>query len=165
MKTARLHETYVRSGEGSNLWFLGQLVTFKIHGQSSAVGVFQLITPPNCGTPPHRHPVQDETHYVLHGQYAFRCANHSLQVGPGALVHVPAGMAHGFRNIGGEPGELLCIATPAGPLERFFEAVGEPITDPAVSPPSPLEIKRLRSIAEQVGGLEFVDQAPSEELD
>ena len=165
MKTPRLHETYVPSGEGSNLWFLGQLVTFKLHGHSAAVGVFLLITPPDRGTPPHRHPAQDETHYVLYGEYEFRCANHSLRVGPGALVHVPAGMVHGFRNIGDEPGELLCIATPAGPLERFFQAVGEPITDPAASPAPLLEIKRLRSIAEQVGGLEFVDQAPAQEPD
>jgi mannose-6-phosphate isomerase-like protein (cupin superfamily) len=165
METRFLHEVYVLPDEGINLWFLGQLVTFKIHGRSARVGVFQLITPPQGGIPLHRHAAQDETHYVLRGRYEFRCANHSLHAQPSTVVHVPAGMVHGFRNIGTEPGELLCIVTPSGPLERFLEAVGEPITDPAASPKLPLELERLRIMAERIGGIEFVGHVPNGEID
>jgi quercetin dioxygenase-like cupin family protein len=165
METPSLHETYVPPDEGSNLWFLGQLVTFKIHGQSAGAGVFQLITPPHRGTPPHRHSAQDETHYILRGQYEFRCAKHTMRAVTGAVVHVPAGLAHSFSNIGAEPGELLCIATPAGPLERFIEAVGGPITDPGDPPAMALEMKRLRGVAERIGGIEFVEYAPDGEID
>jgi mannose-6-phosphate isomerase-like protein (cupin superfamily) len=165
METRSLDEMYVPPDEGTNLWFLGQLVTFKIHSPSALVGVFQLITPPQGGIPPHRHAAQDETHYVLRGQYEFRCANHRLHAEPSAVVHVPAGMVHGFRNVGAEPGELLCIVTPSGPLERFLEAVGEPITDPAALPELALEIKRLGSVAERIGGIEFVGQIPNGGID
>ena len=165
METRSLGEIYVPADEGTNLWFLGQLVTFKIHSPSARVGVFQLITPPQGGIPPHRHAAQDETHYVLRGRYEFRCANHSLHAEPSTVVHVPAGMVHGFRNVGAEPGELLCIVTPSGPLERFLKAVGEPITDPAAPPKLPLEMKRLRSAAERIGGIEFVDHVPNGEID
>jgi len=156
METPALRETYVPSDEGQNLWFLGQLVTFKIHGQSAGAGIFQLITPPHGGMPPHRHPAQEEIHYILRGQYEFRCADHAMRAGAGAVVHVPAGMAHSFSNVGAEPGELLCIATPAGPLERFLHAVGEPITDPAAPPGLLLQMNRLWGVAEWIGGIEFV---------
>ena len=162
METRLLREIYVLPDEGMNLWFLGQLVTFKIRSPSARVGVFQLITPPQGGMPPHRHAAQDETHYVLRGQYEFRCANHRLHAQPSTVVHVPAGMVHAFRNVGAEPGELLCIVTPSGPLERFLKAVGEPITDPAALPEQPLELERLRSVAERIGGIEFVGHVPNE---
>jgi mannose-6-phosphate isomerase-like protein (cupin superfamily) len=165
METRLPREMYVPPDEGTNLWFLGQLVTFKIHSRSARVGVFQLITPLQGGIPLHRHAAQDETHYVLRGQYEFRCANQRLQAEPGAVVHVPAGMVHAFRNVGAEPGELLCIVTPSGPLERFLEAVGEPITDPTDLPEQPLEMRRLWSMAEQIGGIEFVDHVPNGEND
>lgn len=161
METRSLGEIYVPPDEGANLWFLGQLVTFKIHSRNAPVGVFQLITPPQGGIPPHRHAAQDETHYVLQGRYEFHCAHHRLQAEPGAVVHVPAGMVHSFRNVGAEPGELLCIVTPSGPLERFLEAVGEPITDPAALPELSLEMKRLWSVAERIGGIEFVGHVPN----
>src|SRR3954447_22458867 len=163
METRSLREIYVSPDGGTNLWFLGQLVTFKIYGQSTWVGMFQLITPSQGGIPPHRHATQDETHYVLQGQYEFRCANHSLRAESGAVVHVPAGMVHSFRNVGAEPGELLCIATPAGPLERFIKAVGEAITDPTASPQLPLQIERLRIVAERIGGIEFAGHIPNGE--
>src|SRR5262245_55700778 len=91
MATRFLGEMYVPPGEGTNLWFFGQLVTFKIHSQSARVGVFQLITPPQGGIPQHRHAAQDETHYILRGRYEFRCANQRLHAEPSAVVHVPAG--------------------------------------------------------------------------
>jgi mannose-6-phosphate isomerase-like protein (cupin superfamily) len=162
METPPLRETYVLPHEGPNVWFLGQLVTFKIHGQSAGAGMFQLITTPQSGTPLHRHPVQDEFHYILHGQYEFRCANRTLRTEAGAVVHVPAGMAHSFINVGVEPGELLCITTPAGPLEHFLATVGEPITDPAAPIGLPLEMERLRDVAERTGGIELLATDASE---
>jgi mannose-6-phosphate isomerase-like protein (cupin superfamily) len=164
METRSQGELYVPPDQGRNLWFLGQLVTFKIYSPSARIGVFQLITPLQGGIPLHRHAGQDETHYILRGRYQFRCANHSLHAEPGAVIHVPAGMVHGFRNIGAEPGELLCMVTPAGPLERFLEAAGEPITDPTVLPEQPLEMQRLWSMAERIGGIEFVDHVPNGEI-
>jgi hypothetical protein len=59
MEPRFLREIYVLPDEGTNLWFLGQFVTFKIHGRSARVGVFQLITPPQGGIPPHRHAAQE----------------------------------------------------------------------------------------------------------
>lgn len=157
MEAGSQHELYVPPDAGTNLWFLGQLVTFKIRSPQAQASVFQLITPLQCGMPLHRHASQDETHYILRGRYVFHYASHRQQAEAGAIVHVPAGVAHSFWNIGAEPGEMLCMVTPCGPLERFMEAVGEPITDPSIQQEPSLELQRLRSIAEQLGGIEFVD--------
>jgi mannose-6-phosphate isomerase-like protein (cupin superfamily) len=148
--------TYVPAGEGRNFWIQGQLLTFKIQGPGAKVAMFELLIPPKDGTPPHLHPAQEEIHYILEGQYEFRCADRTIQAGPGAVVHVPAGMVHCFTNIGIEPGQILFIATPAGPLERFLEEVGEPITDPSAAHGPPLDIGKLQGVAQRTGGIAFV---------
>jgi hypothetical protein len=51
-------------------------------------------------------------------------------------VHAPKGYLHWWRNVGEGPGRHLEIFVPAG-LERMFEEVGEPVTDPDASPPPP----------------------------
>jgi mannose-6-phosphate isomerase-like protein (cupin superfamily) len=148
--------TYVPAGEGRNLWIQGQLLTFKIQGLGAKAAMFELVIPPQDGTPPHLHPAQEEIHYILEGQYEFHCADRTIQAGPGAVVHVPAGMVHCFTNIGIEPGQILFIATPAGPLERFLEEVGEPITDPSAAQGPPLDIGKLQGVGQRTGGIAFV---------
>jgi mannose-6-phosphate isomerase-like protein (cupin superfamily) len=154
--------TYVPAGEGRNLWIQGKLLTFKIQGLGAKVAMFELVIPPQDGTPPHLHPAQEEIHYILEGQYEFRCADRTIQAGPGAVVHVPPGIVHCFTNIGIEPGQILFIATPSGPLERFIEEVGEPITDPSAAQDSPLDMGRLQRVAQRTGGIAFVAREETE---
>ena len=60
---------HVPQGEGESLWTVGQLLTFKIQSdQSETVRIFEIEVPPEGAAPPHLHPTQDETHYILEGQ-------------------------------------------------------------------------------------------------
>ena len=77
---------HVPQGEGESLWTVGQLLTFKIHSdQSETVGIFEIEVPPEGAAPPHLHPTQDETHYILEGQCPAnrrRRVSHALGEGP-----------------------------------------------------------------------------------
>src|SRR3712207_7549537 len=62
--------TQVGPGEGRSLWVLGELVTRKVaSGQTGgAYSLFEGLTQPPGGPPPHIPPREDECFYVLEGQ-------------------------------------------------------------------------------------------------
>jgi hypothetical protein len=54
---------------------------------------------------------------------------------------------HAYRNIGTSKARMVCVTSPAG-LEKFFEDLGLPVTNPAIpptldQPPSPEAIGAL----------------------
>ncbi len=140
--------TVVPSGEGKRISFLGQLFIFKELGASDTVGIFELVSPPQTGATPHFHPQQDETHYILAGDYTFTLAGREVKAGPGAIIFVPRGTVHAFTNVGPEDGTILFVETPAGPLEQWLIASGEAGGEPAVA--------HLAETGKQSGAIEFV---------
>ena len=148
--------TYLPAGEGEGVWFVGQLITYKVRRDGAGLTIFELAVGPHGGAPPHLHRAQDETHYLLDGRFKFLCGIRTIQAGPGSVVHLPKGLAHAFTNIGSEWGRMLCIATPPGPLERFFDEAGEPATDRSSPPARPVDMERILAIARRTGGLELV---------
>ena len=138
----------VPPGEGKSLSFLGQLFTFKLLGESDAVSIFELVTPPQHGAPPHFHHQQDETHYILAGDYTFMIAGREVPAGPGAIIFVPKGTVHAFTNVGRQDGKLLFIETPAGPLEQFLIERGEAGGEP--------DFAQLAEVGKRSGAIEFV---------
>ena len=101
---------------------------------SFSVGVRQ----PGGGVEPHRHSREDESFYVLEGQFEFRIGERGERVilaDPGSFVFAPRGIPHAFKNVGTTPGKFLVVVSPAG-LEKFFDertALGKeiPTTDPS----------------------------------
>ncbi len=148
--------THVPQDEGKSLWILDELLTFKVHGQSETVGIFEDEVPPETGPPPHLHRSQDETHYVLEGQFEFVIGERKVDAGAGSVVYVPRTTVHAFTNTGTQKGKILFINTPGGPLEQFLVEFGEPVSDPS----SPLEgepdMDKLQASAQRTGGIEFV---------
>jgi hypothetical protein len=57
---------------------------------------------------------------------------------------------HSFRNVATRHGRTAVIITPAG-LEKFFEEVGEPVTDPSSPLEGPPDIERLVAVARKYG--------------
>lgn len=153
---------YLAPGEGEALWFFGQRITYKVRGQAGEATIFELAVGPHGGAPLHRHPTQDETHYVLEGRFRFQCAGDTVLAEPGAVVHVPKGVPHGFTHVGSEPGRLLCIETHPGPLEAFFAAVGEAAPDGSVPPLQGATMDALLVAARRTGGLEIAIPGPEE---
>jgi quercetin dioxygenase-like cupin family protein len=119
--------THVPPGEGRSLWVLGELVTHKTASDQTggAYSLFEVTTQPGDGPPPHVQHREDESFYVLRGEYEFVVEGHTTRAGAGFLLYVPKGILHAHKNVGGGVGRMLVSQTPGGLYERFFEEVGE----------------------------------------
>jgi mannose-6-phosphate isomerase-like protein (cupin superfamily) len=147
---------HIPPGEGKSVWFADEILTFKVDREKSqSVGIFEDEVPPQSGPPAHLHRSQDETHYVLEGQFEFVLGERKVNADAGSVVYVPRTMMHAFTNTGTEKGKLLFINTPAGPLEQFLVEFGEPVSDPSSPPEGELDLDKLQAIAQRTGGLEF----------
>jgi quercetin dioxygenase-like cupin family protein len=146
----------VAPDQGSKtLWVLGELVTYKVvSGQTSgAYSLFEVKSPPGSGPPAHVQHREDETFYVLEGEYEFLIEGRTLRIPAGWLLYVPKGNLHAHKNVGVRSARMLVIRTPAGLHESFFEEVGEVTPDrrePRV-PERPESLARTREIAAGYG--------------
>jgi mannose-6-phosphate isomerase-like protein (cupin superfamily) len=153
---------HVAQGEGKSVWILDELLTFKVdRDQSETVCIFEDEVLPETGPPPHLHRSQDETHYVLEGQFEFVLGERKVNAGAGSVVYVPRTTVHAFTNTGTQKGKLLFIETPAVALEQFLEEAGEPVSDPSSPPQGEPDMDKLLAGAQRTGGIEWV--VPSEE--
>src|SRR5215203_7109371 len=153
---------HVPQGEGKSVWILDELLTFKVHDdQSQTVGIFEDEVLPETGPPAHLHRSQNETHYILEGEFEFVVGERKVNAGAGSVVYVPTTMVHAFTNTGTKKGKILFINTPAGPLEQFLVEFGEPVSDPSSPPEGEPDLDKLQASAQRTGGIEFV--VPSEE--
>lgn len=93
----------------------------KLSGEDTdgAYAIMEDHTPPQQGPPLHRHLQEDESFYVIEGQYLFEVDGKQIHAGPGSAVYAPQGTAHRFQNTGLTTGKLLVIVQPAG-LDSFF---------------------------------------------
>ncbi len=124
--------THLAPGEGAkSLWVMGVLVTYKIpsHRTGGAYALFEVATQPGTGPPPHIHHREDESFYVLEGEFEFLNGWETLRVGAGSLIYVPKGTLHAHRVVGEGVGRMLVSQTPGGLYERFFEEVGKKAVD------------------------------------
>ena len=102
------------SGGEASLWVLGELLTRKVPSQRTggAYSLFEVITQPGAGPPPHVQHREDEAFYVLEGEYEFFVDGHTLRAWAGSLVYVPKGTLHAHANVGKVPGRMLTTHTP-----------------------------------------------------
>jgi quercetin dioxygenase-like cupin family protein len=98
----------------------------------SAYAVAEVTAPPGVVNALHRHP-NEETMYVLAGEFEmFGEDGEKRRVGPGAVIHVPQNVAHGFVNAGDGTGRLLLVA-PVG-QEALFDDLSEAMASPTPGP-------------------------------
>jgi mannose-6-phosphate isomerase-like protein (cupin superfamily) len=119
---------HIRPGEGSrSLWVMGEMVTCKITSDqtSGAYSLFEIITRPGEGPPPHVQHWEDEVFYVLEGEYEFLDGVSTIRAGVGSLIYVRSGNLHTHKNVGQGPGRMLVSQTPGGAHERYFEELAE----------------------------------------
>lgn len=140
--------------EGDAFFWLGSLTINKVGGRSTngGVDVVDHRVPAGYSPPRHLHRVQDETFYVLEGQFTFHCGDQTWQAGPGSLGFLPRNVPHGFAVSDDGPGRTLLINTPAGFAEVISE-LGEHASElvipgPHVAMPDPA---RIRAISEAHG--------------
>jgi len=136
----------VPPGKGSQHLVLGDFMTLKIHGRDTGGAFSQMEAncAPQVGPPLHIHHREEETFYVLEGEFEFVCGDERTTGGPGTTVHLPRDVPHRFKNIGTGPGRMLITLTPAG-IEDFFIAVG------ALPPEQQSDIPKIVAMAAQYG--------------
>jgi mannose-6-phosphate isomerase-like protein (cupin superfamily) len=144
---------HIRPGENrKSLWVMGEMVTCKIPSDrtSGAYSLFEITTQPGDGPPPHVQHWEDESFYVLEGEYEFFDGARTIRAGVDSLIYVPRGHLHTHKNVGEGPGRMLVSQTPGGAHERFFEELAENPTAPLVSIDSS-DIEKVASIATKYG--------------
>jgi quercetin dioxygenase-like cupin family protein len=126
MQTSTQLATIVPAAEGRTLNVLGHSVTIKLAQRETAGHsyVFELITPPGHGIPPHVHEREDEMIYVLSGEFEITLGRHRMAARAGDQIHFPRRVAHAFQNVGSSPGRTLWTVVPGGNFEEFFERLG-----------------------------------------
>ena len=147
---------HIPPGEGArSLWVLGVLVTYKVpsHRTGGAYSLFEVATHPGAGPPPHIHHREDESFYVLEGDYEFLIGGETLRVVADSLLYVPKGTLHAHKNVGEGVGRMLVTQTPGGLYEYFFEQAGVSGTDLSSPPPAPTpqELHRMVELARMYG--------------
>jgi quercetin dioxygenase-like cupin family protein len=85
--------------------------------------IFELMEAPGARVALHRHPSFQETFVVLEGHFEFQIDDQRRPLGPGEVLVIPRGAAHGFACTSPAPGRLLIISTPAGRFEAFVVAI------------------------------------------
>jgi quercetin dioxygenase-like cupin family protein len=144
--------THVPPGGGQPVWILTDLITFKVVGTDSENRLFfiEIEVLPNAGPPIHAHPCH-EIFYVLEGDVEFTGVDgdtrYTTRASAGSTISIPYMVFHAYRNVGTTKAKMLAVTAPAG-LEKFFEDLGLPVTDPA-APPTPDQLPS----AEQIGAL------------
>ena len=84
--------------------------------------MMEYRVPPRFAPPPvlHRHTKESATGYVIEGQLTYWFDEGTAQeVGPGTVVHLPAGAWFRWANRTDHPTRLLFVFRPAG-FEQFF---------------------------------------------
>ena len=106
--------------------------------------LFELEGDVGSGPPPHAHPWL-ETYLMLDGEVSVELGGERQQVGPGAVVVVPAGVVHRFEIA--SPTARFVIATSGGAASHFFRDLDA--TSPGA--PTPETLPAMIEVAKRHG--------------
>lgn len=104
----------------------GSAIRFMLTAEHTA-GTLTLglaSVPPGDGPPPHLHEAEDELFIILEGRYSFLADGAWTEAGPGAVVYLPRGCVHTFRNAGDTTARHWVLTTPSG-FESFYRKSAE----------------------------------------
>jgi mannose-6-phosphate isomerase-like protein (cupin superfamily) len=103
------------------------LVTQEMTGGASAT--LLETSPPGGGPPPHVHQNEDETFFVVEGEYEFLVDGEWVKAGSGDAFYRGRGTVHTFRNCGQTTGKVLIFVEPGG-FQSYLEKIS-PLSVPA----------------------------------
>jgi quercetin dioxygenase-like cupin family protein len=152
-----------RLGGEQSYWTMGvHLLTWLAEGKHTdgRYSLSEALIPKAGGEPPpHTHTREDESYYILEGEFTFRIGEQTVEAGPGDYVWLPRGIEHSFE-LKTEQAKALITIAPAG-LEEAFKQVSEPARAPTLPPP-PEEPPNIEEIVALFGeyGVEFAPPPP-----
>ena len=131
------------------------LVTFvaKAENTGGAYSLFETVTPPGAGAPPHLQHLEEELFFVLEGEYTFLVGEQQRVLHAGDQAFIPRETVHAYTNTGSQKARMLIMTTPGGIHEKFFAEAGEWIADPMnpSEPKGPPNIPHLLAVAPKYG--------------
>jgi quercetin dioxygenase-like cupin family protein len=119
-----------------------EIVTSEQSG--GAYYVFDVISPPGLGIPPHVHSREDEVIFVLAGDFEVFLGGKVARAGAGSTLNFARGTPHGFRNVGETPGKTLWFVTPGASFQTFFRRLAE-------LPPGPPDMAKVAALFAEFG--------------
>lgn len=133
------HGDVCAAEEGRPIRIGGDVLLVKaLTGTDDGVAVIETVAAPGEPAPlDHVHRSYDEVFYVIDGDFQFRIDDRLVRGGPGAVVSVPRGSAHTFRNCGGTDGRVLIVAAP-GRVAQMLEDIGAMFASPGPLAPHAL---------------------------
>ena len=141
----------VKPGQNRTISPIGGDESFWLALGSQTRGAFAIMeqsVPPGHGPRKHVHHREDESFYILEGEFGFEVGDRQFVAGAGSFVLGPRDIPHRFWNAGKTPGRFLLILSPPG-LEPFFEEFSRVMAE------SPDDLALQATVASRYG-LEFV---------
>ena len=139
------------SNDQNTYHFLAEKVTVLVTGEQTngEYAVAHIIEPPKMGPPLHIHEDDDESFFIVNGQFTFYVGDEVFEAKAGDYVFAPRGIPHRFVS-GPEESEFIVTATPAG-FDQFINELGTPVSKdaslPKAEPPSEEFMKRLVEVS------------------
>src|SRR5688572_30174240 len=87
--------------DGEKIWITGDALWLKATSAETggAYTVIENISLPGNGPPPHLHENEDESIYVIDGEFEILLGAKTMRAEPGAFIFVPKRTVHRFRCI------------------------------------------------------------------
>ncbi len=149
---------------GAHFHFLNHLATIKSdrHRTASGMNAVEFTAPRGFGPPLHVHREEDEIMYVVRGEIRLRIDGDDQVATDGAVVSLPAGVAHTFQVVS----EQATFLTVAGgrrdepSFDEFVAAMGDPTvaaTQPTLTEIDPGHVARVAG----THGIEILGPPPA----
>ena len=130
---------------GATFNILGHAVTVMLRsGERNGNYVFEMVSPPGSGVPPHVHSVEDEVFYILKGNFDVLIGEESFKAGAGDCLNFVRGIPHGYTNVGETDAKTLWFVCPGSSFEKFFDDLSQ-------FPPGPPDPQKLTALCEKHG--------------
>jgi quercetin dioxygenase-like cupin family protein len=123
---------------------LGDIIRFKATGKDTQgkYSLLEITVPPQNGPPLHIHNREDESYYVIDGQFSIQNGDDTISANTGTYIFIPKGRPNTYKNVGNNPGKLLIMYTPPG-AEKAFEELGQPIDEEQQQASKPPDMNKL----------------------
>ena len=97
----------ISTGEGKSYSQLGRFYSFKLWSAQTngLLSIVEISTPPGSGSPLHIHRNEDQTFYIVEGEFEIQCGDQRFTVTRGAITFLPRDIPHTYRNVGTAAGQ------------------------------------------------------------
>jgi len=147
MNNQRQKPAVVQPTDGRKIMVLGMEFAVKLSTSETggAYYVFEGVTAPGDGVPPHIHSREDEIVEVLDGELEIFLGGKAFKAGAGAMAFFPRNVVHGFSNRGNMPAKVRFVVSPGANFEKFFEELS------ALPPTQPPDMAKVMEVFDRYG--------------